>query len=128
MRDIAHNIGVVQAVAPAVLAATTNSAALDLIGFESAAFVINTGEIAGDGVFSAKVQESDQTTAGSFTDVDPDHLHGAFPATLPANGTAKIGYRGFKRYVRLVLTKASGTSIAAGAVLIKGNAAEKPVA
>lgn len=128
MRDIAHNIGVVQAVAPAVLTANTTSAALDLIGFDSAAFVINTGEIAGDGVFTAKVQESDQTTAGSFTDVDPDHLHGEFPEALPANGTAKIGYRGFKRYLRLVITKGGGTSIAAGAVLIKGNATDKPVA
>lgn len=128
MRDIAHNIAVVQAVAPAVLAATANSGALDLIGFDSAAFVINTGAIAGDGLFAAKVQESDLTTAGSFTDVDPNHLHGAFPAALTADSTAKVGYRGFKRYVRLVLTKTSGTSIAAGAVLIKGNATDKPVA
>lgn len=84
MRDIAHNIAVVQAVAPAVLTATANSGALDLIGFGSAAFVINTGAIAGDGLFTAKVQESDLTTAGSFTDVDPNHLHGAFlPPSQP---------------------------------------------
>lgn len=128
MRDIVHNIGAVQAIAPAVLAATTNSGALDLLGFESAAFVINTGEIVGDGVFTAKVQESDQTTAGSFTNVDPKLLQGELPATLAANSVAKVGYRGFKRYLRLVVTKGSGTSIAAGAVLIKGNAADKPVA
>ncbi len=127
MRDIAHNIGVVQAIAPAVQAATVTSAALDLLGFGSAAFVINTGAIAGSGNFTAKVQESDTTTAGDFTDVDADHLHGSLPAVLSANSVAKAGYRGFKRYLRLVLTLNSGTSIAAGAVLVKGNASERPV-
>lgn len=128
LRDIVHNIGVVQAIAPAVQTATVTSAALDLLGFGSAAFVVNTGAIAGSGNFTAKVQESDTTTAGDFTDVAADHLHGSLPAVLSANSVAKVGYRGFKRYLRLVLTLNSGTSIAAGAVLVKGNASERPVA
>jgi hypothetical protein len=40
----------------------------------------------------------------------------------------KVGYAGFKRYLRVVVTKNSGTSIAAGAVLVKGHAAQRPVA
>lgn len=127
MRDIVHNIGAVQAIAPAVLAATTTSAALDLLGFDSAAFVVNTGSIVGAGDFTAKVQESDTTTAGDFTDVAASHLHGALPASLAADSVVKVGYRGFKRYVRLVLTKNSGTSIGAGAVLVLGHASERPV-
>lgn len=128
MRDIVHNIGTVQALAPAVLAATTTGAALDLNGFESAALVINTGAIAGSGDFTAKLQESDTTTSGDFTDVAASALQGAFPASLAADSVAKVGYAGFKRYLRVVVTKNSGTSIAAGAVLVKGHAAHRPVA
>ncbi len=128
MRDLANNIGVVQAVAPAVLSATNTSAAIDLAGFESAAVVINTGAIAGDGDFTAKLQESDTTTAGDFTDVAAGDLAGSFPASLEANAVVKVGYVGNKRYLRTVLTKNGGTSIAGGAVVIKGNAHDRPVA
>ena len=125
MRDIVSNIGVVTAIAPAVLAATTTGAALDLLGFGSAAFVITTGAIAGDGDFTAKVQDSDDGAA--FADVPAAQLQGAFPASLEADDVVKVGYAGFKRHIRLVVTKNSGTSIAASAVLVKGNAAERPV-
>lgn len=128
MRDIVHNIGAVQALAPAVLAATTTGAALDLNGFESAALVINTGAIVGSGDFTAKLQESDTTTSGDFTDVAASALQGSFPASLAADSVVKVGYAGFKRYLRVVVTKNSGTSIAAGAVLVKGHAAQRPVA
>lgn len=127
MRDIVNNIGAVQALAPAVIAATATGAALDLLGFESAAIVINTGAIVGSGDYTAKVQESDTTTSGDFADVDADDLQGAFPASLSADSVVKVGYRGFKRYLRLVVTKNSGTSIAAGALLVKGNAHQRPV-
>lgn len=127
MRDIVHNIGAVQALAPQVLAATATGDALDLKGFESAAFVVNTGAIVGAGDFTAKVQDSDTATSGDFADVVAAQLQGAFPASLAASSVYKVGYAGFKRYVRLVVTKNSGTSIAASAALIKGNAAQRPV-
>ncbi len=69
MRDLAHNLGVVQALIPQVLAATDTSAAIDLFGFDSAMVVINTGAIVSSGNFTAKLQESDTTTSGDFTDV-----------------------------------------------------------
>lgn len=127
MRDIANNIGIAQAVAPAVLSATNTSDPIDLLGFESAALVVNTGAIAGSGDFTAKLQESDTTTAGDFADVDAAHLVGELPATLEANSTYKQGYIGHKRYLRTVVTNNSGTSIAAGAVIVKGHAHERPV-
>ncbi len=127
MRDIVHNFGAVQALPPQVLAATATGDALDLRGFESAAFIVNTGAIVGSGDFTAKIQESDTTTSGDFADVAAAQLQGAFPASLAASSVAKVGYAGFKRYVRLVVTKNSGTSIAASAALIKGNAAQRPV-
>ncbi|MGR3494080.1 hypothetical protein [Citreimonas sp.] len=127
MRDIASNIGPVQAVAPQVLSATNTSAAIDLLGFNSAALVINTGAIVSAGDFTAKLQESDTTTAGDFTDVAAAHLVGEFPASLAADSVVKVGYIGHKRYVRTVITKNGGTSIAAGAVIVKGNPANAPV-
>lgn len=127
MRDIASNIAAVQAVAPAVLTATTTSAALDLADFDAAAVIITTGAIVGAGNFTPKLQESDTTTSGDFTDVVAADLSGAFPAALAAASTYKVGYRGAKRYIRLVLTLNSGTSIAAGAVIVKGHPAQLPV-
>lgn len=127
MRDLVSNIGVAQVVAPAVLAATTTSDPIDLAGFDSAAIVINTGAIAGSGDFTAKLQESDTTTSGDFTDVVAGDLLGSFPASLAAADVLKVGYRGHKRYLRAVLTKNSGTSIAAGVVIVKGHARDRPV-
>lgn len=128
MRDIAPNIGVVLALSPAVQSATINGLAVDTNGFEAVAFALNTGAIASAGDFTAKVQESDTTTSGDFTDAAAAVVTSSAPATLTADGSFKLGYRGFKRYVRLVLTKNSGTSIAAGAVAILGRAHNRPVA
>ena len=128
MRDLAHNIGVVAAVAPAVLTATNTSAALDMIGFQSAAVIVNTGAVVSAGNFTAKLQESDTETAGDFTDVAAEHLVGEFPDSLAADSVVKVGYIGHKRYLRTILTKNSGTSIAAGVVLVKGGALDRPVA
>ncbi|HEX2529819.1 MAG TPA: hypothetical protein VHL31_26450 [Geminicoccus sp.] len=128
MRDLVHNLGVVPMVAPAVLSATTTSDSVDLLDFGSATLVVNTGAIAGAGDFTAKLQHSDTTTAGDFTDVAADALIGSLPASLTANSVAKVGYWGHRRYLRAVLTKNSGTSIAASAVLVKGYARNRPVA
>lgn len=128
MRDFASNIGPVQAVAPQVLTANSTSSAIDLNGFAGAALIVNTGAIAGSGDFTAKLQESDTTTSGDFTDVAAAHLVGTFPASLEADSVVKVGYIGHKRYLRAVVTRNSGTSIAAGAVLVKGSPLDLPVA
>lgn len=128
MRDIAPNIGLVQAVAPAVLSATNTSAAIDLLGFNSAALVLSTGAIVSSGDFTAKLQESDTTTSGDFADVAAEHLVGTLPATLEAASVYKQGYIGNKRYLRTVITQNGGTSIAVGAVILKGHPADAPVA
>ncbi|MBU4529715.1 MAG: hypothetical protein KUA43_08555 [Hoeflea sp.] len=127
MRDLSHNIGVVAAVVPQVLAATDTSAAIDLKGFDSAALVVNTGAIVSSGNFTAKLQESDTTTSEDFADVAAADLIGTLPAALAASTVYKQSYIGNKRYIRTVITKNSGTSIAAGAVVVKGHAASRPV-
>lgn len=126
MRDIANNISPVTSIAPAILTATASGAAVDLLGFNAAAIVISTGAIAGSGNFTPKLQESDDGT--TFTDVAASDLIGTLPAVLAASATAKAGYKGFKRFLRPVLTLNSGTSIAASAVIVRGEAAKKPTA
>ncbi|ABE61232.1 conserved hypothetical protein [Nitrobacter hamburgensis X14] len=128
MRDIANNIGVDQTLSPVDYAATTKGTAVDLQGFNSAAVIVNTGAITTAGLYVVKVQESDTTTDGDFTDVVAGDLVGTLPASLAATSTYKQGYIGNKRYIRAVITKTSGTSIVAGAIVVKGNAADKPVA
>lgn len=127
MRDLSNNIGAVLALSPAVQAATIKGNSVDLLGFESAALIVSTGAIVGAGDYTAKLQESDTTTDGDFTDVVVADLIGTLPATLTADGSVKQDYIGHKRYVRVVLTKNAGTSIAAGAVIVKGHAHQRPV-
>lgn len=125
MRDLANNLGLNQSIAPAVQTATVNGASVDLLGFNSAMLVINTGAIAGSGNFTPKLQESDDNSA--WSDVVAADLHGAFVTPLAAASVYKVGYKGFKRYIRPVLTLNSGTSIAASATVVKGQAAQRPV-
>lgn len=126
MRDISNNISPVTSIAPAVINATATGSAVDLLGFNAAAVVISTGAVTGSGNFTPKLQESDDGT--TFTDVAASDMIGALPAILAATTTVKAGYKGFKRFVRPVLTLNSGTSIAASVVIVRGKAAKKPTA
>lgn len=128
MKDAISNIGVVSTLVPAVVAATTKGTAVDLQGFNSATLIINTGAIDAAGLYGIKLQESDTTTDGDFTDVADSNLLGTLPAGLAAGSVYKQGYKGTKRYLRAVITKQSGTSIAAGAVILRGHPNDAPVA
>lgn len=102
MRDLYNNLGIVQSIAPAVQTATATGTAVDLLGFNSAMVVISTGAIVASGNFTPKLQESDDNS--TFTDVAAADLHGSFATALAASTAYKVGYRGFKRYIRPVLT------------------------
>ncbi|PZU23790.1 MAG: hypothetical protein DI589_05845 [Shinella sp.] len=130
MKDTYHDNKAVQALAPAVVSAAATGTAIELKGFDSALIVINTGAIVGSGDFAVKLQESDTTTEGDFADVAAADQLGTLPATLATGTTYRLGYIGSKRkkYVRLAVTKAGGTSIALSAVAILGHPAIAPVA
>ena len=128
MRDLSHNIGVATVMAPAVQAATVTSEAFDLLNFNAFALLVTTGAIVGAGNFTAKLQHMDTTAGGSFADVPSADLIDALPDSLAADTVIKVGYKGGKRYLRVVLTKNGGTSIAVGVVLIKGASRNRPVA
>jgi len=122
--DMKHNILAVAALAAAVHSATKADAPIvDLQGAGSATVVLNTGAIAGDGEFTASLVHGDAADLSDSAAVTADDLLGEFPAALEATNAYAVGYRGGKRYVRVVLTKVGGTSIAAGAVVIKGHLA-----
>ena len=126
MKDAISNVKAVPAIAPAVKTAAGDGTAIDVQGFGSLLFVINTGAIAGDGDFGVVVQDS--ANGSEWANVDDVDVQGAIPATLAATNAYRVGYTGSKRYVRLALTKAGGTSIALGAVAILGHPAVAPVA
>ncbi len=127
MKDLHSDIGVVAAVVPATLTATNTSAAIDLQGFDSATVIIQTGAIGSSGNFTPSLTEC-ATSGGSYTEVAAADLIGSFTDPLAASSLYKIGYRGNKRYIKTVLTLNSGTSIVAGVVVVKGHAANAPVA
>lgn len=126
MRDLYNNIKTAQALAPAVQASAIAGGAIDLKGAGRVAIVVNTGAIVGSGDFGVKLQESDTTTSGDFADVAAGFVDSDAPATLSASSAYRLGYRGHKRYVRVALTKAGGTSIAAGGVAVLSDLAGRP--
>lgn len=128
MKDLYSKLALVQSLAPAVLSATSTGTAIDLQGYDSAVACVETGAIVSAGDFAFKLQESDTTTSGDFADVAAANIQGALPETLEANSAYKLGYTGSKRYIRHVLTKAGGTSIAAGVTVIKGHGSDNPQA
>jgi hypothetical protein len=127
MKDGISGIGVIATLAPVDYAATTKGAAVDLQGFKSATLIVNSGAITAAGLYDVRLQESDTTTDGDFTDVAVGDLLGEFPAALAANSVYKQGYKGSKRYIRAVITKQSGTSIVAGAVVVRGHPYDAPL-
>jgi hypothetical protein len=127
MKDLYSNVGIDAAVVPATLTATNTSAAIDLQGFESAMVIIQTGAIGGAGNFTPKLTEC-ATSGGTYTDVAAADLNGIFPAVLAASSIYRVGYRGSKRFIKTVLTLNSGTNILAGAMIVKGDPANGPVA
>lgn len=122
MSDLKNNIAAVLALSPAVHSATKADASIiDLQGAGSATVVINTGAIVGAGDYTISLRHGDASDLSGDAAASGDDLLGAFPATLAADTSYAVGYRGGKRYVRVVITKNSGTSIAAGAVIVNGH-------
>lgn len=126
MHDIHSIVKAVPAIVPAVKTAAGDGSTIDVQGFGSLLFVVNTGAIAGDGDFGVKVQDS--ANGSDWADAAAVDVQGTIPATLAATSAYRVGYTGSKRYARLALTKEGGTSIALGAVAILGHPAVAPVA
>ena len=117
MRDLANNLNF----RPAFLskaAVTDNtaqvSAILDLYGYQSACLALVTGvESDADATFTVLLEESDASDMSGAVAVDDSNLIGteavaSFDFSHDAN-CRKLGYTGYKRYIRATITPANNT-------------------
>ena len=121
MRDLYNKIALAISLAVLARTASANGTGVDLQGHEGAVVEIITGTIT-DGTHTFEVQESDDNAA--FTAVADADLLGAEPVItgVDDNVVRKIGYRGTKRYLRVIVTVtgAPATGGVYGANVIKG--------
>lgn len=100
-----------QAIKPSTFrTASVNGANLDLQGYESASVLLNAGTIT-DGTFTPKFQEADDNGSGApdtWSDVAATDLTDGPFVALVADSVQQVGYRGTKRWLRVVVT-ASGS-------------------
>ncbi len=142
MRDLARNIGLATLIPPAVLAADNVPVSVDLLGFNQAVIAIHTGvggiTFTGTNKIDFALTHSDDNT--TFVPVEAGDVQGV---DVLAGGivlglrtaqadpkVTKLGYVGNKRYLKLLadFSGTHGTGTAISALLIKGQAAKRPVA
>ncbi len=126
LRDLVSNLAVRESIRPAVATGSVTGEIVDTRGFDSVAAVLAVGAVAGSGNQTPKLQHSHTTTGGDFEDVAAAELSGSFPAALVENSVVKVGYAGGRRYLRLVVTHNSGTSVARSGVIVLGNPDQRP--
>jgi hypothetical protein len=126
-RDLASNLAIRESIRPAVhSAATVTGEVVDTRGFDSAMVAVAVGAVAASGNVTLKLQHSETTSGGDFSDVTAADLVGAFPAALLTNTAFRVGYTGPRRYLRVFGTLNSGTSVAYSAAVVLGSPAQAP--
>lgn len=125
MRDVKNNLAVAHSLAPLLrTTGTANGTGVDLQGYESAMAVVHFGAYT-DGTHTASLEESDASGSG-YAAVAAGDLLGSFTAVAASGGANTIqtvGYRGRKRYVRVVMTSSGTTTGAAsGGSIVRGRA------
>ena len=126
-RDLKSNFDVAQSVPPQVITAgIVNGSDVDVRGYDSACAVVSVGAVVTAGVVTMKLQESDVGGGSGYTDVAVGDLQGAFTA-LAQNTVQRVGYAGAKRFLRMVATYASGTSVAVAANIDRSRASAVPL-
>ena len=121
-----HRISIaVAASARAAGQTAINGAALDMQGYEGAVAIIEMGTIAATAVTSIKWQQSDTTTSADFSDLEGTGIDVAdddddkiFVSEL---------YRPTKRYVRIVVARATANAAVRAATYIQYKARSAPV-
>ena len=117
----------------ATLAGTTPAAGdwIDMQGWEALTFTVSTGTVTDAGTtsgFAFEVQESDTANADYTAVADADLIGTEAALTVTADTDdnkliGSIGYRGGKRYVRIVATGTTGTDATVTVHAIKGKGA-----
>lgn len=108
MQDLMNNINTIAAIAPIVVADGTvaKSIVIDMAGYDSLTFVIQTGILAdADATWAVTVKDGSDNTQTNHVAVDDVFLIGSEALAGFAFGddgaTRKIGYKGGQRYVSI---------------------------
>lgn len=113
------NAGGSAGLAPQARTASANGSSVDLAGYRGAIVVILVGTVT-DGTHTPKVQHCDDNS--TWVDAAASDLEGTF-AALAAATNQYVGYKGAKRYIRVVSTVSGATTGGIyGAAVIKGGA------
>lgn len=137
MRDLLNNIDVRRAISPFNQGggnAAIQSQIIDTRGYSSLTFIIATGNLAdSDATFAVSLQHGNASDLSDATTVPADELVGTTAAAgftfANDDSVRKIGYRGSRRYVRLVITPSNNDAAAQtflSAVAILGHPQKVP--
>lgn len=129
-KEINNKVALCNIIDPVAITATTTSDIVDVQGFEALSVMIamGAGTFTTDNYLTCKLQESDTTATGDFTDVASTDLIGSFLVYnaetdgIDADSVQKVGYIGTKRYVRLVCTETGTFSSVISATAILSHA------
>lgn len=137
MRDLAHNLHIKPAFVPAA-AVTDNTAQvssiLDTANYDSAMLAFVTGTLSdADATFAVLLEESDASDmsgANAVADQDMIGTEALSSFTFSDDGECrKLGYIGFKRYIRATITPTGNTgNLFLGGMWVQGHAASRPTA
>lgn len=136
MRDMLNNIHPVTAIQPTTVSDNTPwvSAIIDTNGFNSLTFLLLIGALTdADATFSVLVEDGDEQDLSDAAPVADSELIGTEAKagfTFADDGkTRKIGYAGFKQYVRLTVTPSgNGADATLGALALLGHPRTMPTA
>lgn len=128
-RDLRNMLDAAHSLEPAVRATgTLTGSGVDLLGYNAAAMLVYFGAYT-NGTHTPSLEHSDDNV--SFSAVSAAELEGSFaPVSSGAgvNSVQRVGYKGGKRYLRAVMTVASGaTGAASSALILRGQAGQEPV-
>ena len=134
MRDLHNNIDLAVALNTAAISSDTTTVGniIDLRGFNSAEFVIQSGTLT-DGTYTPLLEEGDiANLSDAAAVVDADLLGTEALAVLLStedDAVKKLGYIGGKRYVRLSIVSTGTTSGGTvSALAVRGNPTDAPTA
>jgi hypothetical protein len=133
MRDIASNIGPAQSLRPQVVTAAVNGTGVDILGFASAALILDAGTMTGT-TPSETIKWQDSDDNSTFADIATTDLVGGLSGTITLDTTnhqsiIKRGYTGGKRYVRGIVSAVAGTtpSCPLSLQVTRGHASFRPI-
>lgn len=134
MKDLHNNIAPVRVISPISPAATgaISGQVIDLAGFESCEFLIQSGAQTTTGITVTPVIKSGSAT-GSLASCADSVLLGteaaaALDGAAGANGVSRVGYIGGDRYVTCDLVVTGAATGVYGVTAVKGSPRKSPTA